>query len=106
MEDDPGLLAATKLGITRQPPYFFAIKQHRPEIFELFEVQTYSEKIISISRFNVTSKSLTYVNKDVFKRRSDFNGAPIRLSMTNQEYLFSVDPKGEFKGTVRLEDFR
>ena len=48
-------------------PYFFAIKLQ--EDLEVFEVQTYSRKVVPVN------------SQNVLERRSDFNGAPIRMTI-------------------------
>ena len=57
-------------------PYFFALKQDK-EKTEIHEVQVYSKKIIPLITLNKTD--MVKMNQNIFQRRSDFNGAKVRL---------------------------
>ena len=79
-ENDLNEILAKGSQLLEKQPYFYAIKKKFPDLFELYEVQMYAIKIILISTWNSTNKSLTTFNGDLFERRSDFNGATVRIS--------------------------
>ena len=61
-------------------PYIFAIKKSHESETHLFEAQFYSRRLVLISTWNKTSQTLTYSNENALKRRSNLDGAVVRLA--------------------------
>jgi hypothetical protein len=61
-------------------PYIFALKTCHESESKLFEAQFYSRRLILISTLNKTSQILTYSNENAHERRSNLNGAVVRLA--------------------------
>ena len=66
--------------VTGNPPYIYVIIQKGQEMFELHEVQFYSQKSIWISTWNATSNELTTSDENWYQRRLDFNGANLNIT--------------------------
>ena len=102
-------------------PYFFGLKYEKFKI-DLYEIQIYSKRIISLIHFN--GSKIIKENQDIIKRRSNFNGGKIRLvrdpsldfsynalPWIQKNFNFTIDEKtfegygslrnGSWKGSIR-----
>ena len=61
-------------------PYIFALKTSHENETHLFEAQLYSRRLILISTWNKTDQTLTKSNENALKRRSNLDGAVVRLA--------------------------
>ena len=61
-------------------PYVFALKTSHESETHLFEAQLYSRRLVLVSTWNKTSQTLTYSNENALERRSNLNGAVVRLA--------------------------
>ena len=68
--------------VTGNPPYIYVIIQKGQEMFELYEVQFYSQKSIWISTWNATRNELTTSDKNWYQRRLNFNGANLDITFS------------------------
>ena len=62
-------------GLIGKQPYVFAVLRN-----ELFEVQLFSNRVIPIAKWNAEEEKLFELNPNIFMRRSNFNGASLRIS--------------------------
>ena len=109
LEKDIDLEAVLNKQIIQNHPYIFAIKEKSKDIFELYEIQTYSKKIIWISTWNAKSKYLISSNENVLQRKQNFHGATLRVTFSNRDEvmekeLFSLFQK-KFNFTVDSKPF-
>lgn len=80
-------------------PYLFAMKTHE-NCFEIFEVQIFSQLIKLIAKGNSTSQMVTFLDNDVMKRRSDFNGRKIRMVFKDADIDINGNIGGKMGETV------
>lgn len=80
-------------------PYYFALKVNFDGLPEaLFEIQTSANKKVEIGKW--TNETFSSLNQDIYKRRSDFNGAKIRLTVPPFMPYFEFDPSGNPRGII------
>ena len=96
--------------ITGNPPYTYAIIQKGQGIFELHEVQFYSQKSIWISTWNASSNKLTTSDDNWYQRRLDFNDANLDITFSSLNFdleseLFSLF-QHNFNFTFEQKAFR
>ena len=61
-------------------PYFFAIKENETKLENLFEIQTFSQKVVQVFNEDGSVKS-------ILDRRSDFNGAEVRVIIRKEDKM-------------------
>ena len=108
-EKDEDLNTVLSKGISGNHPYFFAIKQKNRVIFELYEIQIYSQKIIWISTWDTKNNKLISSDENALERRQNFNGATLRVSFSERNEakemeLFSLFQK-KFNFTMDKKPF-
>ena len=77
-------------------PYVFVISPKDNGIWELYEVQMYSEKMILLTTWYSNNETLDIFNQDIMKRRKDFNGRTVKT--VYDDFYLNFGPSGELLG--------
>ena len=109
LDKDVDLETIFSMRIAGNPPYIYVIIQEGEEIFDLREVQFYSQKSIWISTWNEKTNELTMSDDNWYQRRLNFNGANLNISFSLtfdiEIELFSLF-QNKFNFTTKEKDFQ
>lgn len=87
--------------LLRHQPYLFAVKLTlENKISHLFELQIFAQKSQLIGKWENGKLNLLQDKIDVFARRSDFNGAKIRLTLSPYNSEYFLDENGKMYGRM------